>query len=225
MNRYHSKYVYAGDAQRRRARMKRALVLGGAVAAFVVMLGYRTPSVASAEPTRFSFGIGQAPDADSIAAELELRSAQLHRANQVMAYSTRYGISADLAAVIFDVAQAERIDPELAFRLVKLESGFNPKATSPVKARGLTQLMLATAKHYDPSVNEKNIYERERNLRIGFSYLRDLLEKYDGDVKLALLVYNRGPAAVHTARQMGFDPTNGYDQIVMRGYSGKGLID
>ena len=225
MNRYHSKYVYAGDALRRRARMKRALVLGGAVAAFVVMLGYRTPSEASAEPTRFSFSMGASPDADSIAAELELRSAQLYRANQIMKYSSRYKIGADLAGNIFDIAQSEGIDPELGFRLVKLESAFNVKATSPVKARGLTQLMLATARHYDPTVNEKNIYEPERNLRIGFSYLRDLLEKYDGDVKIALLVYNRGPAAVHTARQMGFDPTNGYDQIVLKGYSGKGMVD
>ena len=203
-------------------------MFGATVAAFVAILGYRAPTEAIAEPTGFAFPSSRgelATAVDSLRAELAMVSSQLDRANRVMAYSSRYGIGASLASDIFDIALAEGIDPELAFRLVKLESAFNERATSPVGARGLTQLMLPTARHFDPSVNAQNVYERERNLRIGFRYLRSLMDTYRGNVKLALLVYNRGPAAVETARQMGFDPTNGYDQIVTRGYRGKGTVD
>ena len=46
--------------------------------------------------------------------------------------------------------------------------------------------------------------------------------QYKGDVKLALLVYNRGPVAVESIRALGLDPTNGYEAAVTRGYNGKG---
>lgn len=227
MNRSHSRYVYAGDALRRRKRIKRGLLLGGTIVAFVALLGYRSPTEANAEPTTFRWTTNSTlqTTVDSLRGELALQTAQLDRANRVMKFSSRYNIGADLAGDIFDISLAEGIDPELAFRLVKLESSFNERATSPVGARGLTQLMLPTARHFDSSVDTKNIYERERNLRIGFRYLRSLMNRYDNDVKVALLVYNRGPAAVETARKMGFDPSNGYDQIVTRGYTGKGIVD
>jgi soluble lytic murein transglycosylase-like protein len=62
------------------------------------------------------------------------------------------------------------------------------------------------------------------NLRIGFRYLRTLVDEY-GDVNLALLVYNRGEVAVRTATAQGINPTNGYDRILMRGYKGKGVVN
>ena len=58
-----------------------------------------------------------------------------------MQYSTKYGITAGLAGSVFDASLREGIDPELAFRLVRLESEFNPRAVSKVGALGLTQLM------------------------------------------------------------------------------------
>jgi hypothetical protein len=51
------------------------------------------------------------------------------------------------------------------------------------------------------------------------------VERYDGDVNLALLVYNRGPVAVEAALREGRNPTNGYDRILTRGYNGKGIVD
>ncbi len=140
-------------------------------------------------------------------------------------YSSQYKIAADLAGSIFDVALAEGIDPELAFRLVKLESDFKVRATSPVGALGLTQLMPGTARHFQKDVTREKLFEPKTNLRIGFRYLRVLIGQYDGNVNLALLVYNRGPVAVDAALRDGRDPTNGYDRILTRNYKGNGIVD
>jgi soluble lytic murein transglycosylase-like protein len=225
-----SSYVYAGDALRRRARIKKVVLLALVSGGLVAFGGSRKPTEASAEPSRFSFALpADTKDLqaalDSTKGELDLTSAQLERANKIIYYSSRYRIGADLAQAVFDIALAEGIEPELAFRLVQVESNFQEKAVSSVGAIGLTQLMLPTATYFEPGISRQAAYERKTNLRIGFRYLRTLLEQYHGDVKLALLVYNRGPAAVEAVRQMGFDPTNGYDKKVTKGYVGKGTVD
>jgi soluble lytic murein transglycosylase-like protein len=150
---------------------------------------------------------------------------QLDRAKKVISYSSRYKIGADLATNIVDVAQAEGIDPELAFRLVKLESDFNVHATSPVGALGLTQVMPSTAKFYVKGVTREKLYDPNTNLRVGFRYLRGLVDEYHGDVKLALLVYNRGPVAVAKSRALGDNPSNGYDRLLTKGYRGNGVVE
>jgi soluble lytic murein transglycosylase-like protein len=108
---------------------------------------------------------------------------------------------------------------------VRLESRFNHKALSPVGAVGLTQLMVPTARGYVPGVTRDDLYDRDLNLTIGFRYLRDLIKMYKGNVQLALLVYNRGGVAVELDRELGINPSNGYDRIVMKDYKGKGVLD
>ncbi|MEO5813840.1 MAG: transglycosylase SLT domain-containing protein [Gemmatimonadaceae bacterium] len=147
------------------------------------------------------------------------------RANNIISYSTLYSIDAKLASTIVDVAQAEGIDPELAFRLVKLESDFKVRATSPVGAIGLTQLMPSTAKFYQKDITVQKLYNPNTNLRIGFRYLRGLVDEYDGNMKTALLVYNRGPVAVAKSRAQGDNPSNGYDRILTKGLRGKGIVE
>jgi soluble lytic murein transglycosylase-like protein len=227
-------YVHRGDAYRRRKRFKRtalALSFFGA-AAFVV--GNRNPTapIAEAAPINSTgFKINVATDRsltfalDSAKGELELVRAQLERAQKIIGYSSRYDIGADLAGTIVDVASAEGIDPELAFRLVKLESDFKVRATSPVGAIGLTQVMPATARYYVKDITAEKLYDPQTNLRIGFRYLRGLVNEYDGNVKLALLVYNRGPVAVARSRAQGDNPSNGYDRILTKGYSGTGVME
>jgi len=150
--------------------------------------------------------------------ELAVARLQLERANAIIDYSTHYTIAADLAAAIYDVALSEGVDPGLAFRLVRIESGFVLNAKSKAGALGYTQVLPSTARLYEPGLTNKQIFERSTNLRLGFRYLRDLLERYDGNLRLALLAYNRGPGRVQELLDAGRDPQNGYSTAVLKGY-------
>ena len=230
--RQETRYVHRGDLERRQAKVRRwrMLLMSGAVGAVVLLLSAQVIQERAATASTFSFGLpGESrrlrQELDAARGELHLAQAQLDRANQILSYSSRYRISADIAASIYDIALAEGLEPDLAFRLVRVESQFNEKATSPVGAIGLTQLMPATAGYFQKGVTKKQLYDRETNLRIGFRYLRTLITEHDGNLKLALLVYNRGPAAVSRARAAGLDPANGYDRMVAGGYRGSGVVD
>ena len=227
-------YVHRGDAQRRRTKVRQTVLAVSFFSASAFLLGNRKPvsteAIAAPAPAPKSFhlslgGRSLASQLDSTQGELELMRTQLERANKIIGYSTQYRIRADLATSILDVASAEGIDPDLAFRLVKLESDFNPRATSPVGAVGLTQVMPATARYYVKGITADGLYDPNTNLRIGFRYLRGLVKEYDGDVNLALLVYNRGPVAVQKARAEGVNPSNGYDRIITKGYRGAGTVN
>ena len=105
---------------------------------------------------------------DAKQGELEVARLQLDRVDAIMQYSTHYKLPADMATAVYDVALSEGIDPGLAFRLVKVESGFNPRAVSHVGAIGLTQVLPSTARLYEPGLTTQQLYDRDTNLRIGF---------------------------------------------------------
>jgi soluble lytic murein transglycosylase-like protein len=149
--------------------------------------------------------------------ELEVTRLQLERATEIIKYSAQYRISADLSAVIYDIALAEGIHPSLGYQLVKVESNFQPRARSAKGAIGYTQIRLATARAYNPDLTEGQLAQREVNLRLGFRFLKDLLERFDDDLSLALVAYNRGPTVVDSIRAAGGDPANGYAESVTRG--------
>ncbi|HEX8432196.1 MAG TPA: transglycosylase SLT domain-containing protein [Longimicrobium sp.] len=186
--------------------------LGGLLCIFAFMLGAR-----SAGGSLASAAILGAP-----AGATELQAAELERLREITAYSARYQIPADLAANIQDIARAEGIEPDLAFGLVRAESEFNRHAVSPVGAVGLTQLMPSTAKYFRvKGTTRHDLHDRDTNLRIGFRYLKTLVDKYDGDVRLALLAYNRGPDRVDQLVRRGIDPNNGYVEMVLRKKPGR----
>jgi soluble lytic murein transglycosylase-like protein len=227
-------YVHRGDAARKRRRIKQALVAAGSVAATVVILATRKSTPADAEPALSSntpsfFAIGSTSrklrqELESAKGELSLVRSQYERADRIMRYSDSYGITAGMAGKVFDASLREGIDPELAFRLVRLESEFNERAVSKVGALGLTQLMPSTAVQFQKNVTRAELFNGETNLRVGFRYLRTLLDMYHGDVHLALLAYNRGEDAVWRDVRAGVNPGNGYDRWVLKDYKGTGLL-
>jgi soluble lytic murein transglycosylase-like protein len=226
-------YVHRGDADRRRRRFKQMVFLASSVAATIIVLATRKTTPANAEPVVtgsrapfFSLNSSRKlrQELESTKGELNLMRSQYDRADRIMNYSNKYGITAGMASKVFDASLREGIDPELAFRLVRLESEFNEHAISKVGALGLTQLMPSTAIQYEKHVTRDQLFHGETNLRVGFRYLRTLLDMYKGDVRLALLAYNRGEDAVWRDVRAGVNPGNGYDRYVMRDYKGKGLL-
>lgn len=138
------------------------------------------------------------------------------RARIVQANVARYDIPQDLAEDIYDAAREEGIEPDVAFGLVRTESTFREDAKSHVGALGLTQVMPRTAAWLEPGTRAKDLYDRQTNLRLGFRYLDQMIDKYRGDVKLALLAYNRGPGTVDKVLKRGGNPDNGYADKVLR---------
>jgi soluble lytic murein transglycosylase-like protein len=95
---------------------------------------------------------------------------------------------------------------------------------SKTGAIGLTQLMPSTAVMFDKGATRDKLFVAEVNLKIGMHYLRTLLDMYKGDVRLALLAYNRGEDAVWRDVRAGVNPGNGYDRMVIGAYKWKGIM-
>lgn len=225
-------YVRRGDRSRRRERTKRALAGIACCTALLAVYGNQTVDEARAAWSPRAAGAAGATVAETATrqplmsrGELAMANAQLERWNRIFSFSNRYNIGAQLAGSIHDIALDEGLEPELAFRLVRLESDFKERAVSPVGAVGLTQLMPATARYFEKGITRERLYDRDTNLRIGFRYLRGLIREYDGNLELALLVYNRGPTAVERSRRDGIDPSNGYERRLLRGYKGDGVVN
>jgi hypothetical protein len=149
--------------------------------------------------------------------ELELARLEMGRLTSIIDQSRRHRIPADLSAAIHDIAISEGIDPALAYSLVRVESGFAQHAVSSAGAVGLAQLMPSTAFWLQPGITRPELFDRETNLRLGFRYLKLMLEQYNGDLHLALLAYNRGPGRVDDILRAGGDPSNGYSRLVRSG--------
>ena len=95
-------------------------------------------------------------------------------------------------------AALSHLDPYLVMALVRQESGFNPRATSPSNARGLMQILPATvtrSPRYRRGVSRR-LYIPAYNVRFGCAYLRALLQQFHGNVPEALAAYNAGPVRV-----------------------------
>lgn len=218
-------YVRRGDAVRFKRRVQRSIILAGVVVTGLMAWRRAPAREAVAEPAPVPVW-RTATLGERLAAADSARTAtqRLQRWNKVYTLSKRWLVDTKLAQQIHDAAVETGLDPELAFRVVNVESQFKARATSPVGAIGLTQVMLPTARAFAPGISRAQLYEPETNLRIGFRYLRELLDQHKGDLKLALLEYNRGGVAVRTELALGLDPSNGYDTKVTRGYSGTARI-
>lgn len=98
--------------------------------------------------------------------------------------------------LIDQYCQEYKLDRELVFALIREESFFRSDAVSPANACGLMQLLLETARQvaypHRMKVFRRDLFDPEINIRLGTEYLKDLLDKYNGKLPLALAAYNAG---------------------------------
>jgi soluble lytic murein transglycosylase-like protein len=125
--------------------------------------------------------------------------------------------NAALDALVQDAAARYGLDPCLIISVMRAESGFNRMAVSPKGASGLMQLIPATAARF----GVRNIFDPRENILAGSAYLRWLLERFGGDVRLALAGYNAGEGAVEVYgnRIPPFLETQNYVRTIYSRYS------
>jgi len=103
-------------------------------------------------------------------------------------------------SIILQAANRHQVDPAIIQAIIMAESSYNPKAISRRGAKGLMQLMPRTAR----ALGVKNSFNPEHNINGGVKYFKQLLNQFDGDLKLALAAYNAGSRKVR--RYKGVPP-------------------
>jgi len=125
----------------------------------------------------------------------------------------RPAITAPFGEAIRIAADKYGVDEELIISVIAAESNFNPRAVSRRQAQGLMQLLPATAARF----NVTDVFNPEENIHAGTRYLKELLERYNQDLALALAAYNAGPERVEQYRGVPpFPETRAYVRRVMQ---------
>lgn len=125
--------------------------------------------------------------------------------------------SAAYSPIIDDAASNTDVESALLRAVIVVESGFDERAVSHRGAQGLMQLMPATARHYGVS----DAFDPSQNVQAGAQHLRELIDRYDNDLELALAAYNAGEDAVekYGRRIPPYDETQRYVPKVLKIYN------
>ncbi len=205
------------------ARFGNAVFSIGAVALMVtVVLGvYRLPG---SIPVDTMVEAGSAISDDQVPAIKQMalwhevatnEAGKIKLNGQVRHFANMFSADLQLARLIYDISVDEEVDPELVFRVIRTESRFVTDCVGKVGEIGLMQVRYGTALTIDRGATEKKLYDPAYNIRIGIRHLKDHLHYYRGDLRMALLAYNRGRGRVNELLAMGMDPANGYARLVL----------
>jgi hypothetical protein len=187
------------EGERRGGDRRRATALAGLLAGAAGLLAH------GRLPLPVAPGGGEAPYSDARAGEPE---ASPERAVESPEPASPYELFIHEAAALYDVSA------DLVRAVIQTESNFNPRAKSGAGARGLMQLTPVTLREVKMKIDPFNPRE---NILAGTKYLSMLLDRFDGNVPLALASYNAGPTAVR--RHRGIPPykeTRGYVKKVQK---------
>ena len=124
----------------------------------------------------------------------------------------------------------ENLDPLIVISLIRQESAFNPQATSRVGAKGLMQLMPATAKRFNRKIRVNHLNDPGTNVSLGTKYLKQLLTRFDGNLIYTLASYNAGENRIDrwkkeifrnddplaTIESIPFEETRNYVKLIYR---------
>lgn len=127
---------------------------------------------------------------------------------------------------------SSELDPIIVLSLIRQESAFNPNASSRVGARGLMQLMPATAKRFNRKVQVAQLNQPKINVELGTKYLRELFLKFDGNLIYTLGSYNAGENRIirwkkelfrnenplATIESIPFEETRNYVKLIYRNH-------
>jgi len=125
---------------------------------------------------------------------------------------------AAIKRLVAEEAVRMKVPPSLALAVAHAESNFNPRARSRKDARGVMQIMPATARH-EYAIDPHLLWNPRINVRVGLHFLRRLIDQYDGRVDLALSYYNGGSAVGRLPNARVLPATRRYVSKVLRLWS------
>jgi soluble lytic murein transglycosylase-like protein len=156
---------------------------------FATGISLRTPPPV-AQMSRTRRGVAHhSANTGAIKALMDQRMSDITISNSLGGYTTG---NAAVDSFIMEAGRRHSVDPLLLYSIMHQESTFKPRAMSHKGARGLMQLMPGTAARFGVT----SIWDPKQNIEGGTRYMRWLLDKFDGNISLALAGYNAGEGAV-----------------------------